>query len=105
MLYAELFNELLEKGKNNINKDRRQEYRRTRKQKERVRDREREREKGILNGRTAVTKLYNEATVFSNKPVFIQLCTGANRCCVSSSFVAVWPKRSTFNSTQLIKNL
>jgi hypothetical protein len=30
-----------------------------------------EREKGIVNGLTAVTKLYNEATVFSNKPVFM----------------------------------
>jgi hypothetical protein len=35
-------------------------------ERERVRDREREkeREKGTVNGRTTVTKLYNEATVF-----------------------------------------
>jgi hypothetical protein len=31
---------------------------------ERDRKKEREREKGIVNGRTAVTKLYNVATVF-----------------------------------------
>lgn len=39
-----------------------------------------EREKGIVNGRTAVTKLYNEATVFWNKPVlysFVQAQTDA----------------------------
>ena len=35
-----------------------------RKYEKRQRERERERERGIVNGRIAVTKLFNEATVF-----------------------------------------